>query len=303
MTNLQTGRIERLEIEEYHACAAISHSKLEDFRKRPAYFYKKHITKELEQEDTKSLLIGHAAHTLILEGESAYLERYFILPEEASDKRTKRYKELAATIPDSMCELTHDEDALNLKMREAVMTNPVAHALLLDERGLAEITWRIKLTGGIYLQCRTDWFIDSLSECTANVLRENGIECEAGQPMAMDLKTVRSLDAFQGNLVNYGYHRADAFYRLIMEPIIKRPMPPIIFVGVDTSEPFECDWGVFSTQDWATGYSENTDDFKKLQDCLQDSNFKCRHGSVMKCELPAWYRNKIDRQNGSNNEY
>ena len=75
----------------YHGNAAISHSKLETFRRRPALYYKRYITREITPEEPGAAFrLGSAVHCSVLEpGEMP--ARYAIKP-EGIDRRTKEGK-------------------------------------------------------------------------------------------------------------------------------------------------------------------------------------------------------------------
>ena len=73
-------------IQDYHANVAISHSKLECYRRRPALYYKKYIAKTLAQPDESTAFrLGSAVHCAILE-EKEFAARYVQKPD--LDRRT-----------------------------------------------------------------------------------------------------------------------------------------------------------------------------------------------------------------------
>ena len=48
---------------DYHANPAISHSKLETFRRRPALYHKKYIAKTIEREEDRKSTRLNSSHT------------------------------------------------------------------------------------------------------------------------------------------------------------------------------------------------------------------------------------------------
>ena len=77
---------------EYHARSRsgefMSSHLLADFRESPALFRKK-ITGEIEQKDTPAFVLGRAAHSLILEGRTAF-DRDFVVTDGLSTPRPAR---------------------------------------------------------------------------------------------------------------------------------------------------------------------------------------------------------------------
>ncbi|MBV5333344.1 PD-(D/E)XK nuclease-like domain-containing protein, partial [bacterium] len=145
-------------IAEYHANAAISHSKLECYRRRPALYFKKYVAKTLPQpEETGAFRLGSAVHCAVLE-EKEFASRYVLRPD--CDRRTKegkiQFAEFAAQHAGKTL-LDADEMAQVVAMREAVAAHPLASQLLYD--GQPEMTWRKEQPNALgALQCRTDWF-------------------------------------------------------------------------------------------------------------------------------------------------
>ena len=185
---------------EYHANAAISHSKLECYRRRPALYFKKYVAKTLPQsEESGAFRLGSAVHCAVLE-EKEFASRYVLKPE--CDRRTKegkiQFAEFAAQHAGKTL-LDSDEMKQVVAMREAVAAHPIASRLLAE--GIPEMTWRKAQPNALgALQCRTDWF----APC--------GCEISEFHPYALDIKTVESLDSdafrnFERAAFSYGYHR------------------------------------------------------------------------------------------------
>ena len=120
-------------IEQYHANAAISHSKLECYRRRPALYYKKYVAKTLPQpEESGAFRLGSAVHCAVLE-EKEFASRYVLRPD--CDRRTKEGKIQFAEFSAQHAGKTFldaDEMAQVIAMREAVAAHPIASQLLND---------------------------------------------------------------------------------------------------------------------------------------------------------------------------
>jgi hypothetical protein len=269
-------------IEAYHANPAISHSKLECYRRRPALYFKKYVAKTLAPpEDTGAFRLGSAVHCAILE-EKEFAARYILKPD--CDRRTKegkiQFAEFSAQHADKTL-LDTDEMAQVVAMREAVAAHPIASQLLYD--GHAEMTWRKAQPNALgALQCRTDWF-SSL-----------GCEVTNGEPYALDLKTVESLDSdafrnFERAAFSYGYHRQAGFYLPLINEIYQRPVSRIFYVAVEKVEPFGCAVYTLSDDAIAKGQDENIADLVRLKRSLETNEWPNIEPTIHELKLPGWY--------------
>lgn len=318
---LPTGKIVDLPNEEYHAAPAISHSKLEDFRSRASYYHAKHIDKRVAKEDTEDLLIGHASHTLVLEGITEYEKRYAVEPADAPRRPTKAQinakkpsEETVKTIEfwnewddghKGACVLSAGIDRLNRSIAKSVRNNAVASALLSDPDFVPEITWRVRLRCGLYLQCRTDGWIESVSKTTSDVLKAANLSIEAGESIALDFKTCESLSngefgAFDKAIVNYGYHRQQAFYTPIVQTVRNKVVDHFIFVAAEKQEPFET--GVYRLDGDAlkVGADENAESLSSLISCYKSNDWPgIPQNVVLKISLPEWYIRRAENHSAA----
>ena len=169
--------------EQYHANSAISHSKLELFRRRPISYYRRFIARTVARpETTEAFRIGSAAHCAVLEPDQ-FWARYALRP-DGIDRRTKDGKAAFAEFESAnvgKVVIAKDEAGDVEEMTAAVQHHPLASQLLAV--GLPELSWRVEPVGGMALQCRTDWFNPA------------GCELSGGRPYVAALKTVESLDS------------------------------------------------------------------------------------------------------------
>ena len=269
-------------IEQYHANPAISHSKLECYRRRPALYYKKYVAKTLPPpEDTSAFRLGSAVHCAVLE-EKQFSARYILKPN--CDRRSKegkiQFAEFAAQHADKTL-LDADEMAQVVAMREAIAAHPLASQLLAD--GLAETTWRKEQPNALgALQCRTDWF-SSL-----------GCELSDGKPYALDIKTVESLDSdafrnFERAAFNYGYHRQAGFYLPLINEIFQWSVSRIFYVAVEKVEPFGVAVYTLSDDAIARGQDESIADLVRLKRSLETNEWPNIDPTLHELKLPAWY--------------
>jgi exodeoxyribonuclease VIII len=269
-------------IEAYHANPAISHSKLECYRRRPALYFKKYVVKTLAPpEDTGAFRLGSAVHCAVLE-EKEFASRYILRPD--CDRRTKegkiQFAEFSAQHADKTL-LDADEMAQVVAMREAVAAHPIASQLLYD--GHAEMTWRKQQPNALgALQCRTDWF-SSL-----------GCEVSEFQPYALDIKTVESLDSdafrnFERAAFSYGYHRQAGFYLPLINEIYQLPISRMYYVAVEKCEPYGVAVYKLSDDAIARGQDENIADLVRLKRSLETNDWPNIEPTIHELKLPAWY--------------
>jgi exodeoxyribonuclease VIII len=268
--------------EQYHANEAISHSKLELFRRRPISYYRRFIAKTLARpEPTEAFRLGSAAHCAVLEPKT-FWDRYALRP-EGIDRRTKDGKIAFAEFEAANVGKTVIDQGEAGSVREmavAVQNHPLAAQLL--GAGSPELSWRVAPAGGMALQCRTDWF------------NRAGCELSGGRPYIADLKTVESLDAdafrnFERACFNFGYHRQAGFYLPLITEIIGSPVFDFFFVAVEKCEPYGV--AVYRLSDAATarGHDETITDLIRLQSCIKSEQWPNLPNDLREIGLPKWY--------------
>ena len=268
--------------EQYHANEAISHSKLELFRRRPISYYRRFIAKTVARpETTEAFRIGSAAHCAVLEPDQ-FWQRYALRP-DGIDRRTKDGKAAfaefeAANVGKTV--ITQDEAGAVQEMTAAVQHHPLASQLL--AAGSPELSWRVEPVGGMALQCRTDWYNSA------------GCELSGGRPYVADLKTVESLDSdafrnFERACFNFGYHRQAGFYLPLITEIIGSPVFDFFFIAVEKAEPYGV--AVYRLSDAATarGHDETITDLLRLQNCIKSEQWPNLPPDLREIGLPKWY--------------
>lgn len=268
--------------ETYHANDAISHSKLELFRRRPISYYRRFIARTVARpEATEAFRIGSAAHCAVLEPDE-FRNRYAQRP-EGIDRRTKDGKEEFARFEAENVGKTVIDQAEAGSVREmavAVQNHPLASQLL--AAGSPELSWRVSPAGGMALQCRTDWFNPA------------GCELSQGRPYVADLKTVESLDSdafrnFERACFSFGYHRQAGFYLPLITEITGSPVFDFFFVAVEKVEPFGVAVYRLSDAAIARGQDETITDLVRLQSCLASNTWPNLDPALREIGLPKWY--------------
>ena len=268
--------------EQYHSNDAISHSKLELFRRRPISYYRRFVGKTLARpEATEAFRIGSAAHCAVLEPDTFYA-RYAMRP-EGIDRRTKDGKAAFAQFEaENAGKVVIGSDELGdvREMAAAVAHHPLASQLL--AAGKPELTWRVEPKGSLALQCRTDWF------------NPTGCELSGWRPYVADLKTVESLDSdafrnFERACFSFGYHRQAGFYLPLITEILGGPVFDFFFVAVEKVEPFGVAVYRLSDAAIARGQDETITDLVRLQSCIASNVWPNLDPALREIGLPKWY--------------
>lgn len=285
MGEIRFGKVLGESIGEYHACEAVSHSKLEDFRRLPLLYFRRYIAKDpldadlFTEKETSSLAVGQGLHTEVLE--HAFDERYVIQPDfgdcrlKENKARRDAWREAnAGRVPITV------EDAMRVaRMAAAVAEHPLASQLL--ARGEAEVTWRHPLKH-FSVQCRSDWF------------NEHGCELTAGEPYFVDLKSVASLseDDFRNwkrNFFDYGYYRQGPFYGAVTSEVWKREVARMFYIVVENKQPFQCQVFTPSPRSWERGMSEVVTDLRRLAECYENNRWPGAPQDLQVIDLPEWF--------------
>lgn len=309
-------------IEVYHANEAVSHSKLCDFRKLPLYYYRKHIVRDLDPKDTKSLRTGRASHVMVLEGEEAFWREYCLAPDLSFQGRENKLQAISILneillepLPEAdilpLADLKKDEilaffegragkTAITEKqlemfraLRESVFSHPQARELLAgDPAEHAELTWRTDtLPLGFAVQCRTDWW------------NSKGCKLTNGRPYVADWKTVASLDDlsfanWEKNFRAFGYYRQDPFYRNVINDVTGKngAVERFFFIVTETTGLHQT--MVFEADEAATeaGWYECVNLMQELSSCMSKNRWPGRPTGIHPISLPQWYLEKLNQE-------
>ena len=147
---MKTEQIEKMTDKEYFALPAISASQLKAFDKGAYYFWKQspfNPDKEPEK-DTDAMMFGKLCHCLLLE--PALVEKEFEVVDFGATRRTKKYEEAKATMPDKVI-VSPAEMERAKKMIACVGEHKLASAILNGATAEMPYVWTDKETG---LQCK-----------------------------------------------------------------------------------------------------------------------------------------------------
>ena len=255
--------------EEYHADARagkfLSSHLLGDFRRSPS-LYRKKLAGEILPTESPALLLGRAAHCLILEGRAAFDEEFLVSngpvnPKtgEAYGRTTKAHAEWAAAQTRTV--ISETEFGFLVKLQKSVWLHRAASELLAE--GFAEGTVR-RVYCGMPCQIRCDWM------------------CPEG---LVDLKTCDNLDYFEAAARAYGYVHQMAFYRAILREA-SGETAPVHLIAIEKNEPLRC--GVWRIADAVLDEAEHQNEaaIARLLECRRTDSWPTGYEDVrLLCDL------------------
>lgn len=279
---MSTGHILDESNADYHANDAVSHSKRETFRKRPALFKRTYIDKAVTRDEADHFTFGSAFHCAILEPQK-YGDLYVAQPDDIKVRRGKEWDAFKAA-HDGREILRPADAALIDTLTAAVAGNPYAMDLISSAGAVCESTFRTGMTPlGFAMQCRPD------------VYNPQGCEFSAGIAYLADVKTVESFDRFEKQFYDFGYYRQSPFYReTIVRAAPSMPVPQRFFyIVVEKGEPHGCTVLEVDGLAMAEGSKETDQDLAALARCYQSGEWPNlpAHGYI---GLPDWRVRQMD---------
>ena len=274
------GKIVGEPVDAYHACSALSKTKLDVFRDSPLLFKKRFITRELSSEKTDALIVGGAVDTLALEGQKEFNSRYAIEPDDSPRRPTKAQIAALKKSPAALESIDYwtRYDAENkgkdvLTDKQFALVKRCADALHANETfarfmqfGESQVTFRIP-GHRFALQCRPDRWL------------EEGCDLTDGMPCIVDVKTIAELpadnpDHLARHIGNFGYHRGAYLYPEIVSTVLKYKSgyrPPFILALVEKREPHAVLIRVVDQVAIDVGEREVSESLDRLKKCLADN--------------------------------
>ena len=252
---------------------------LMDFVRCPRLYYLKKVGALTTDPNKVSaeMILGSAAHKLILEGRQEF-DRHYAVGAPVNPKTGKEYgrdtqafakweeeqrREKGATIEF----ITTDQWYVVSSMADAVAKHAEAQKLL--RTGVAERVLRSDFDG-IAVQSRLDWFtvIDDV-------------------PVIVDLKTCSDLDSFEYDARKFLYGFQFAFYQqILLHSVFDKfetdvAVPAKVYaIAAEKREPFRC--GVFEVPDFilASFNTRLNSAIASLKQCQSDGEFPTLYESI-----------------------
>ncbi len=215
---------------DYRTSKAVSFSRMKVFDRCPLLYYRWFEEGAArEDEETRAMRMGSAAHCMILEGPRAFSQRYWVKPgtytnDKGEEKGWNGNSSLCKALEEEQRKagrtpMTPDEAETLVAMREAVRSNPDAVRLL--SVGTPELAIRRPFPSlGLDIQGRLDWWNPDVG-------------------VVVDLKTIECLDDLKRDVERRGYYRQLAHYRHLAAEEFACDVRCAI-IGVEKSEPNRC---------------------------------------------------------------
>ena len=250
--------------EKYHAVDALSKSLMSKILKSPAH-YKAAL--EEHQEPSKSMQLGTAIHTAVLEPH-LYSQVVAVIPPDI-DGRTKEGKAWKEAHK-SRIHLTHAEDIDVQGVANSVRRHPFWDIMHLAHKIEASIFAEDEETG-IALKARPDvWISDNL---------------------LVDVKTTddASPEAFSRTVTAFGYHIQAAHY------LIMTGAENFIFVAVERKAPYAV--GIYRLDaEWIqAGENLRRKAITLLHECLALDSWPAYPTTTITLSCPKWALNKSEQ--------
>ena len=210
----------------YHARATeyVGSHALATFRDSPRLFANQWKGLSVKP-DSQPYAFGRAFHTMLLEGEDVFRERYQVggpvNPKTGAEygSETKAYQEWRAQQPKE-CVSTADY-AMLVQMRMGAKRNSANPLSVVGFTPLIECVWRTTIEG-VPVQAKIDYFNN--------------------QNLILDAKSCRSVRSFMDDAKAYGYHYQLAFYAMVLAASLGVPFEEFThdaaLFAVEKQEPF-----------------------------------------------------------------
>jgi hypothetical protein len=204
--------------DDYHARPGVSASKLKSMARGWRTFEAEHITKTAPRKESPAMALGTAVHTALLEPER-FDAAYVVCPPECSDRRTKAYKEWAASVASFALSgvLTTDDAATIDAIRDSVRRDEFASQLLAADGHVEK----------------------SLEWTESDVLCRMRFDKIAG-PFCIDIKTCQDAtpEVFAKTIASYRYDLQAAHYLSGLTNNSIGWGMRFVFVAVETASPY-----------------------------------------------------------------
>jgi exodeoxyribonuclease VIII len=256
---------------DYHQSTAISATKLKDFERSPAYYYAKHVSREIVESPSAAMVLGSAIHAALLEPEE-FPKRFVEAPQV--DRRTKAGKEDWAAFQSTL----EGRDPLKADEMQVVRevqrsAEGVVNPFLEDAR--IESVVRVKSEYG-WLQSRPD--------------------CWTKEGPVMDVKTIRDMASLHRQFWSLGYHIQDAFYRSVIDYETGEDPGPVQFIFVETQAPFQVARVQVDEETSVLSRHYVFSLLERLWECRRQEDFPGRYDPYRIEELsaPGWLRSSLE---------
>lgn len=251
---------------DYLAIDAISAHGLMQIERSPLHFWH---SRQTPRAPTPAQQLGTLTHLCVLEHD-AYLATVRVAPDV--DRRTKNGKEAAAAFESECAEIgatvaTPEQDAKARAMREAVMAQPFARALLADGHAEVTLCWDHE---GTACKARPDWLC-------------------CGHEVIVDLKTAADASpaAFAKASGNFKYHMQAAWYSDAAERV-GLGARAFVFIAVEPEPPYAV--GLYRLDEHAlhAGRIRYQRALDAYRECMATDAWPGYAREIQTIEIPKW---------------
>jgi hypothetical protein len=262
--------------DEYHARPGVSASMLKSMASGWRAFQAEYVTKTSPRKESAAMALGTAVHAALLEPE-LFADEYAVIPEECSDRRTKAYKEWAASNGDRKT-LSPSDAATIEQIKSAAWSDDIAEMLLRGSAGTNEgfFEWT---EGPRETLCRVRF--DRLAE-----------------PFIIDIKTTDDArpEAFAATVAKYRYDLQAAHYLTGLEGFTRSDLR-FVFIAVETSSPYRCRCYELSESDLAAAHNQRRSLLAEYEERLAKNDWSEPGESELRTVfLPNWFTRKVDNE-------
>ncbi len=228
-----------------------------------------------QNTETAAMLLGRAAHCLILEGRDIFNSRYGIQPE--CDRRTKEGKAIYSAFLDSLGDrdtITADDLATITAMDTVIKSNNLTKHLFINGKPEVSAFGQIN---GVDIKGRFDYF-------------------HPKDQIIIDLKTCldASPEAAKKSIISYGLHIQQYVYAELHRNITGEQPADFVFCLVEKAPPFGVAVFRIAPEAIAAAKILVKRGIEIYQDCLKTDTWPGYPETVQNINLPAWYYSQIE---------
>lgn len=250
--------------ERYHAVQALSKSMMGKLLKSPAHY---RAAQEEHQEPSKSMQMGTAIHTAVLEPD-LYTEVVGVIP-EGIDGRTKEGKAWKDANKDRIC-LNNTENRDVQGVARSIHNHPFWEIAGTSNKMVEASVFAMDSETGVPLKARPDLWV--------------------GADTLVDIKTTDDAtpEAFTRTVLNFGYHIQAAHY------LAMTGAAEFVFVAVERTAPYAV--GIYRLDsEWLqAGENMRRKAITLLHECQALDKWPAYPTSLQTLSCPKWVLNKSE---------
>lgn len=257
----------------------------------PAHFYSEWSgnPNQIERADTKALLLGNAAHFLVL-GQPHFARSYAIRPDEMMDSKTGEMKPwqgnrtvckewIEETEASGRVVLTPDDVEIVKGMSISLGNHPLVRSGLLGGKVERSLFWKDEETG-IYLKSRPD-----------------ALPTDSGD--FSDLKSCQSVvwKDLVRSISDYAYHQQAGLVREGSKACLGLEMASFSLVFVEKKPPYCTRVVMLKDEDILLGHKQNHEALGLIAKCMKEGKWPGPGDDhVTHIELSEYYRKKASEE-------